>query len=303
MLNEQEAWETAALLEALAGRLGDGEPLGADARRMATVMRERLEACRRAGVVPEVTYRDRATLADGRDRTADERDLAARRRDEAAGRRDESAVARNHDSRHADEEDEAADRAVHDVLWAAELRDRAAEEYEAALGDAIPVEQRERRAAERVHNRWDRDVLREAWARVRKERLARQAGVAAGRMDRLEARRDREASARDRVAGREDRRAAHADRDQDQVERAQRAAVWPEAQAPRSDIVIRAGLLAAGLRESHSRSQDVVRRCVQAGREAAAARVRATQLARRAEEILARQRRRAEQRVGSRHTG
>ncbi|WP_203875972.1 hypothetical protein, partial [Planobispora takensis] len=90
MLDEQENGAVAALLEALAGRMGE-DPLGADVRRVATVLRTRRDGVRGSGPGVPQRGRVRNRTAEQRDQAADQRDQAADQRDQAADQRDQAA--------------------------------------------------------------------------------------------------------------------------------------------------------------------------------------------------------------------
>ncbi|NJP91418.1 hypothetical protein HCN51_18460 [Nonomuraea sp. FMUSA5-5] len=220
MLDEWEATALAALLRELADRIGD-DRLGAEARRMADALRERLGGGGRGGVMPGEDAEARRNRAAGRDQEAEQRDRAARRRDEEAEQRDAAAVERDREAHAGQERTDAADRAFHDVLWAAEQRDHAVDERDAGGpgdgGESVVVRQQWRDAREHSHE--DRTMLREQWeGTVRRQRREAQTGEQAARQDRRQSHEDRRSAALDRAAAESDRDAALADREQDEIE-------------------------------------------------------------------------------------
>ncbi|GIH98468.1 hypothetical protein Pta02_04770 [Planobispora takensis] len=304
MLDEQEARAVATLLEAMAGRLED-DPLAADARQMVAVMRERLERARHGGRAgsPRESTPAHAEAAFTRDDAAAQRDLAAHRRDEAAARRDEAAVTRHQEQQRARDATDAADRAFHDVLWAAEQRDRAAEQADCSAdastdadadadADADPqtrTRSRQRQAVDHEHNQRDRAALRDAWTQVRDDRAAARTDVAAARQDRLQAQRDRQASAHDRTAAQADRQAAQAEREQAIVESQQRWPPWLD-ETERDDLTTgaRTGRPAAAVHDTRQQAEEAGQEAGQAGCDAVTTHRRAEQIARRLSELQAR---------------
>ncbi|MEW9552515.1 hypothetical protein [Nonomuraea sp. NPDC050783] len=266
MVNEQELLAVLAVLEQVSVQ-ARGFPLGAEAQRLATVLRGRLDEARGGVVRPPPSPAElRASLAEDREEAAEQRDSIARLRDEAAAQRDADAVARRREGRGSRAAMEASDQAVYELLKAAELRDRAAgsgdgtiagpdggqvdggqvdggqvdggrpdggrSDGEGPAGTQAAGEWR-MRDADRERNEQDRIRLRDAWALMDKERHAARADATGAGQDRLQARRDREAGARDRAAAHADRQATRADREQDAIEREQ-ASVAEEVAAAKS---------------------------------------------------------------------
>ncbi|MEV0617428.1 hypothetical protein AB0I81_29190 [Nonomuraea sp. NPDC050404] len=220
MLDEQEMAALAALLRDLADQVGD-DRLSNDARRMARALRERLAGGGRDGVVPGESAEARQDKAAAREQAAERRDHAADLRDLTAEQRDSAAVERGVQAQQGRTAAEAADRAFHDVLWEAELRDQAGgrrEDTGEPDGDrGFGVLEQQWHDA-REQGRKDRAALRQEWGTVRRERAAAQADEEAAHQDRLQARVDRQAAAADRAAAGHDREAVVADREQADIE-------------------------------------------------------------------------------------
>jgi hypothetical protein len=225
MLGKDEAVSLAALLEELAAR-DRLDPLSAPALQAAALLRRRAAAAQGRGVRPgPAGPAARREAGDTRDDDADNRDTEAGQRDRWADERDETAKERDGRADDADQGVMAGEQRVSDLLWAAELRDKAAAEHAAApppADDGALRQQwqldRERTQADRARNREDREAIRELLSETRVARQAARHDRYADVRDRLASHRDRSAAHADREDAARDRRAASADRDQAVIE-------------------------------------------------------------------------------------
>ncbi|GII06189.1 ATP-binding protein [Planobispora takensis] len=197
----------------------------------------------------EASWRDRVAaqrdaMSQKRDQAATLRDDAAQRRDHVASERDQEAEAHVRQAQLRREEEDTADRHLHDLLWAAELRDRAAEQRDRdtarrhgllawdgaglATEAALLAAARDQAAAEREQNRQDREEIRRQLKALRQLRLAtdreQDSTRAQGLADRQASADDRRASEGDRDASGRDRRSAAMNRLEASIDR--QTAAW-----------------------------------------------------------------------------
>ncbi|GIH97877.1 hypothetical protein Psi01_85070 [Planobispora siamensis] len=200
-------------------------------------------------------------------------------------------MTRHQEQQRAQDATDATDRDFHDMLWAAEQRDRAAGETDcpADTDSQAQALSRQLRAVDREHNQWDRAALRNAWIQMRKDQTAAQTDAAAAQQDRLQAQRDRQASADDRTAAQADRLAAQADREQAIVEDQQRQPPWRD-EIAHDDLPssARTSQRNRAVHDMRQQAEEAVRRGEQAHHDAVAAHHRVEQMAQRLSDIQAR---------------
>jgi hypothetical protein len=221
MLDKDEAVTLASLLEELAAA-HPADPLSAPALRAAALLRHRAAAG--PGQAVRSWHGDpwtRREAGETRDDAAGSRDTSAAERDRRAGERDDLATQRRRQADTADEQSRASEQLVRDLLWDAELRDKAAVEGAAVQppasdGPLRRLRQLDREIAEagRAYSRDEREAIREMLSQSRAMREAAAQGRYADALDYLASELDRSAAQADRQAADRDRQAARADRDQ-----------------------------------------------------------------------------------------